>query len=44
MTERHLADTFGKVGATDGDRAAALESLFTVWMRTLYSADPAPAG
>jgi AcrR family transcriptional regulator len=36
MTERHLAATFGRVGATDADRSAALETLFTVWMRTLY--------
>jgi hypothetical protein len=40
MTERHLAATFGRVGATAADRAAALETLFTIWMRTLYSADP----
>ena len=44
MTERHLAATFGRVGATDADRAAALETLFTIWMRTLYSPDPAPEG
>ena len=44
MTERHLAATFGRVGATDADRAAALETLFTIWMRTLYSPDPKPAG
>jgi AcrR family transcriptional regulator len=44
MTERHLAATFGRVGATDPDRAAALETLFTIWMRTLYSPDPAPEG
>jgi AcrR family transcriptional regulator len=44
MTERHLAATFGRVGATDADRAAALETLFTIWMRTLYSPDPRPAG
>ena len=43
MTERHLAATFGRVGATDADRAAALETLFTIWMRTLYAPDPAPA-
>ena len=42
MTERHLAATFGRVGATDADRAAALETLFTIWMRTLYAPDPAP--
>jgi AcrR family transcriptional regulator len=41
MTERHLAATFGRVGATDADRAAALETLFTIWMRTLYCSDPA---
>jgi hypothetical protein len=35
-----LADTFGRVGATDADRSAALETLFTIWMRTLYSPDP----
>ena len=40
MTERHLAATFGRVGATDADRSAALETLFTIWMRTLYSPDP----
>jgi hypothetical protein len=40
MTERHLAATFGRVGATAADRTAALETLFTIWMRTLYSADP----
>ena len=40
MTERHLAATFGRVGASDADQAAALETLFTIWMRTLYSADP----
>jgi AcrR family transcriptional regulator len=40
MTERHLAATFGRVGTTAADRAAALETLFTIWMRTLYSADP----
>jgi hypothetical protein len=44
MTERHLAATFGRVGATDADRAVALETLFTIWMRTLYSPDPAPEG
>jgi TetR/AcrR family transcriptional regulator, ethionamide resistance regulator len=44
MTERHLAATFGRVGATDADRAAALETLFAIWMRTLYSPDPAPEG
>ena len=44
MTERHLAATFGRVGATDDNRAAALETLFTIWMRTLYAADPAPQG
>jgi TetR/AcrR family transcriptional regulator, ethionamide resistance regulator len=40
MTERHLAATFGRVGATDADRSAALETLLTIWMRTLYSEDP----
>jgi hypothetical protein len=40
MTERHLAATFGQVGTTDADRTAALETLFTIWMRTLYSPDP----
>ncbi|HEX2372720.1 MAG TPA: TetR/AcrR family transcriptional regulator, partial [Actinomycetota bacterium] len=44
MTERHLAATFGRVGATDADRSAALETLFTIWMRTLYSADPWSTG
>jgi AcrR family transcriptional regulator len=44
MTERHLAATFGRAGASDGDRAAALETLFTIWMRTLYAPDPAPEG
>jgi len=44
MTERHLAATFGRVGATDADRAAALEALFSIWMRTLYAPDPAPEG
>jgi TetR/AcrR family transcriptional regulator, ethionamide resistance regulator len=44
MTERHLAATFGRVGATDADRSAALETLFTIWMRTLYSADPSSTG
>src|SRR5918998_3874939 len=43
MTERHLAATFGRVGATDADRAVALETLFTIWMRTLYGPDPRPA-
>src|SRR5829696_561359 len=42
MTERHLAATFGRAGSTDADRAAALETLFTIWMRTLYSPDPKP--
>ena len=36
--------TFGRVGASDADRAAALETLFTIWMRTLYAPDPAPEG
>ena len=40
MTERHLTATFGRVGAIDADRSAALETLFTIWMRTLYSPDP----
>jgi len=40
MTERHLTATYGRAGATAADRAAALETLFTIWMRTLYSADP----
>jgi TetR/AcrR family transcriptional regulator, ethionamide resistance regulator len=44
MTERHLAATFGRVGATDADRSAALETLFTIWMRTLYSPDPGGSG
>jgi hypothetical protein len=44
MTERHLAATFGRVGATDADRSAALETLFTIWMRTLYSPDPGSGG
>jgi AcrR family transcriptional regulator len=43
MTERHLAATFGRVGASDAERSAALETLFTIWMRTLYGPDPAPA-
>jgi hypothetical protein len=43
MTERHLAVTFGRVGAGDADRTAALETLFTIWMRTLYSPDPEPS-
>jgi AcrR family transcriptional regulator len=43
MTERHLAATFGRAGSTDADRAAALETLFTIWMRTLYSLDPKSA-
>jgi TetR/AcrR family transcriptional regulator, ethionamide resistance regulator len=42
MTERHLAATFGRVGAAEADRSAALETLFTIWMRTLYGADPRP--
>jgi AcrR family transcriptional regulator len=42
MTERHLSATFGRVGASDADQAAALETLFTIWMRTLYSPDPSP--
>jgi TetR/AcrR family transcriptional regulator, ethionamide resistance regulator len=42
MTERHLAATFGRVGATDADRTTALETLFTIWMRTLYGPDPRP--
>lgn len=44
MTERHLDATFGRVGATTADRSAALETLFTIWMRTLYSPDPTPQG
>jgi hypothetical protein len=40
MTERHLAATFGRVGASAADRSAALETLFTIWMRTLYGSDP----
>jgi TetR/AcrR family transcriptional regulator, ethionamide resistance regulator len=44
MTERHLAATFGRVGATHADRAAALEALVTIWMRTLYGPDPTPGG
>jgi hypothetical protein len=44
MTERHLAATFGQVGATDADRSAALETLFTIWMRTLYGPDPGGSG
>jgi TetR/AcrR family transcriptional regulator, ethionamide resistance regulator len=44
MTERHLAATFGRVGATAADRAAALETLVTIWMRTLYGSDPTTAG
>ena len=40
MTERHLTATYGRAGATAADRAAALETLLTIWMRTLYSADP----
>ena len=44
MTERHLAATFGRVGVTAADRSAALETLFTIWMRTLYSPDPTPEG
>jgi AcrR family transcriptional regulator len=44
MTERHLAATFGRVGATAADRSAALETLFTIWMRTLYGSDPEVAG
>jgi TetR/AcrR family transcriptional regulator, ethionamide resistance regulator len=40
MTERHLAATFGRVGAAEADHAAALETLITIWMRTLYSPDP----
>jgi len=44
MTERHLTATFGRAGATDADRTVALETLFTIWMRTLYSPDPAIPG
>jgi AcrR family transcriptional regulator len=44
MTERHLTATFGRVGAIEANRSAALETLFTIWMRTLYGADPKPAG
>jgi AcrR family transcriptional regulator len=44
MTERHLAATFGRVGATAADRSAALETLFTIWMRTLYGSDPRGSG
>ena len=40
MTERHLTATFGRAGATDADRTVTLETLFTIWMRTLYSPDP----
>jgi hypothetical protein len=40
MTERHLAVAFGRAGA--GDRAAAVEVLYTIWMRTLYGSDPRP--
>jgi AcrR family transcriptional regulator len=42
MTERHLAVTFGRAGA--GDRASAVEVLYTIWMRTLYGSDPRPDG
>ena len=38
-----MAATFGRVGASDADRTAALETLFTIWMRTLYSPDPEPS-
>jgi TetR/AcrR family transcriptional regulator, ethionamide resistance regulator len=44
MTERHLTATFGRIGTTDADRSAALETLFTIWMRTLYAPDPTPEG
>ena len=43
MTERHLTATFGRSGATDADCTVALETLFTIWMRTLYSPDPTPS-
>jgi TetR/AcrR family transcriptional regulator, ethionamide resistance regulator len=44
MTERLLAATFGRVGATPADHAAALETLTTIWMRTLYGRDPQVPG
>ena len=40
MTERHLAATFGRGGA--GRRAAAVETIHPIWMRSLYLADPVP--
>src|SRR5919201_2527493 len=36
MTERHLAATFGRAGAGPADRAVAVDTLYTIWMRALY--------
>jgi TetR/AcrR family transcriptional regulator, ethionamide resistance regulator len=43
MTERHLAVTFGRPGTGTAERAAAVEALLVIWMRTLYGIDPAGA-
>jgi molybdopterin biosynthesis enzyme MoaB len=43
MTERHLAVTFGRPGTGPAERAAAIEALLMIWMRTLYGIDPAGA-
>jgi AcrR family transcriptional regulator len=40
MTERHLALTFGRRGARPGDRRAAVDALYSIWMRALYGEDP----
>src|ERR671930_1285807 len=42
MTERHLATTFGQPGSGPADRAAAVDTLYAIWMRALYADDPAP--
>src|SRR5919202_868489 len=38
MFERYLAATFGR--PEPGDRASAVETLFTIWLRTLYGSQP----
>lgn len=40
MNERYLATTFGRPG---GDRDAAVRTLFTIWMRTLYGDEVPPS-
>jgi AcrR family transcriptional regulator len=41
MFERYLAATFGR--PEPGDRASAVETLFTIWLRTLYGSQPPAA-